>query len=361
MNANSSSSQHLPGLKQFRQEGCITHLIFDPKSREAMLVDPRVDLIEDYRSFIAENRLKPVMIIDTRLHWHHLSGTHLLASMYQVPIGMSARTHSARVTTKLGHGELLRLGGFVVKVLQTPGVGEDAICLLLDNLLFTGDSLLIGTGARTDFPGSSPAHLWNSLQGVVASLPDSTVVCPGYDQEDRLFSLLKVEKSRNPDWAHSSEEAFLTAKAEEPQRGESEAKRRQEYNASSEPASTHESHFGNATAPTPSGSAGQRVASINVEKYALKVKEHDAGTCFLDVREPGEYRAGHMPGAINIPLSDLALHLETLSQFKRIYVSCQSGRRSTLAAKTLEYLRLPDVVNVSGGLTAWVNAGLKVT
>jgi rhodanese-related sulfurtransferase len=112
-------------------------------------------------------------------------------------------------------------------------------------------------------------------------------------------------------------------------------------------------------APAVSGAA-RGVATINVEKYALKMKERAPGVHFLDVREPDEFRAGHMPGAVNYPLSELALHLEELARYKRIYVSCQAGRRSGPAARTLDYLGFPDVVNVSGGFKAWENAGLPV-
>jgi len=80
----------------------------------------------------------------------------------------------------------------------------------------------------------------------------------------------------------------------------------------------------------------------------------------LDVREPNEFAAGHIPGAINIPLAELATRLDTLKNCKRIYVSCQTGRRSHPAARTLDYLGLPDVVNVSGGFKAWQSCELPI-
>ena len=104
---------------------------------------------------------------------------------------------------------------------------------------------------------------------------------------------------------------------------------------------------------------GSGVASISVEKYAHKI-EASTTQSFVDVREPEEYEAGHFPGVRNIPLSELPLHLGELARSEKIYFSCLSGRRSLQAAKTLVYLGFPEVINVSGGYQAWVQAGLKV-
>src|SRR6185437_871010 len=114
-------------------------------------------------------------------------------------------------------------------------------------------------------------------------------------------------------------------------------------------------------APQGSVIAGsQAVGSINVQKYEQKLREHGAGSLFVDVRERDEFVEGHMPGAQNIPLSEVSLALESLSKAKRVYLSCLSGRRSSFAAETLAYLGFSDVVNVTGGFKAWLQAGLPV-
>jgi sulfur dioxygenase len=359
-----TKSRLMPGLKQFRQEGCVSHLIFDPGTREVAIIDPRADQVEEYRAFISENGLKPVVIFETRLHSHHLSGSHLLEGLYRVPIAMSARTSCARASRKLSHGERVAVGRLELEVLETPGVSADSICLYLKlesgGLLFTGDTLLIGNGARIDIPGSEPARLWKSLHEVLAKLPEQTIVFPSHDVDEHLFSTLKIEKSRNPDWQLASVTEFEALKADERPRTDTEARKRLEYNASVAPAESRESHFGHVLPGASLKSDEQRMASISVEKYALKIRERATGTFFLDVREPEEFKTGHMPGATNIPLSELALHLGELRGYRRVYVSCQAGRRSTPAARTLDYLGLPDVVNVSGGFKAWTNAGLTV-
>lgn len=351
----------LPGLKQFRQDGCVSHFVFDSTSRELVVIDPRADLMQDYRAYIAEHRLRPLLVIDTRLHWHHLSGSHFFASEFQVPIAMSARTESARATRNLNHGDSIEVGSIQLRTLETPGVSPDAISLSVGHgLLFTGDTLLIEAGARVDQLGADPHELWRSQREILGEFSDATIILPGHDSNDRLFSILGVERSRNPDLASASPEEVTRLKAASPVRHDPELRARLQYNSSVTPTECRESHFGGNSAAATEISEGRRVASISVDKYLQKMREHAGGTCFLDVREPEEFSEGHIPGTMNIPLSELALHLKELQAFGRIYVSCQAGRRSVLAAKTLDYLGLPDVVNVSGGIQAWVHSGYPV-
>ena len=63
---------------------------------------------------------------------------------------------------------------------------------------------------------------------------------------------------------------------------------------------------------------------------------------------------------VNIPLSELGMHLGEISRHPRVYLSCLSGGRSGLATRTLGYVGLQNVVNVTGGFRAWKNAGHPV-
>jgi rhodanese-related sulfurtransferase/glyoxylase-like metal-dependent hydrolase (beta-lactamase superfamily II) len=354
-----------PGLKQFRQEGCLSYIFFDAAKsgrREAIIVDPRADLMEEYREYLAEWSLEPVLVVDTALHWHHLSGSHLFVESYRIPVAMSARTECERVTQRLHHGDEVRAGRWSLKTLETPGVATDAICLQGQGLLLAGDTLQIGAAARTDLPGGDVAALWNSLQKVLSVLPQGTIVLPGFDRPGFLFSTLEVEKKKNPDWRHATAAQLASAKAEEDApRGEGDIRRRLEYNRSTHPSDNAESHWGSGMPPSPSLRDNHGMASISVEKYAQKLKGRTPGTLFVDVRERSEFVDGHMPGVLNFPLSELSLYLDKIAAAKRVYVSCRIGRRSRLAVRTLDYLGFSDIVDVSGGFQAWKNAGLPVT
>lgn len=83
------------------------------------------------------------------------------------------------------------------------------------------------------------------------------------------------------------------------------------------------------------------------------------GCRIIDVREPHEYRSGHVPGAASLPVDQVPLHLSELSRRRPVYVICESGNRSRRVA---EYLHGHgyDAQSVSGGTAAWRSAGLPV-
>lgn len=80
----------------------------------------------------------------------------------------------------------------------------------------------------------------------------------------------------------------------------------------------------------------------------------------LDVREPWEYNSGHAKGATNLPLSQLGKRLGEVPRNRPVLLICQSGHRSVNAAKVLQQQGITQVVNVSGGTTAWRMHGLPV-
>ena len=76
----------------------------------------------------------------------------------------------------------------------------------------------------------------------------------------------------------------------------------------------------------------------------------------LDVREDEEWNAGHAPGAVHVPITELAARLDEVPDATPVYVVCRSGGRSSRAA---EYLNANgwDAVNVVGGMSAWSGLG----
>ncbi|MFE1576827.1 rhodanese-like domain-containing protein [Streptomyces fradiae] len=95
------------------------------------------------------------------------------------------------------------------------------------------------------------------------------------------------------------------------------------------------------------------VPEIDQQRFA---EAHAAGGLVVDVRNSGEYRAGHVPGARSAPLPDLPLVLAELPKGRPVYVICQSGGRSAQATSLLRQLGY-DAHSVSGGTAAWIEAG----
>lgn len=91
------------------------------------------------------------------------------------------------------------------------------------------------------------------------------------------------------------------------------------------------------------------------EVYELTQTEKDLQ--FVDVRQPGEYGAGHANRAINLPLNSLEENLERLDPTVPTFLICQSGYRSSLATSILENAGFKTVYNVAGGTSAWIEAG----
>ncbi|MFN8104457.1 MAG: rhodanese-like domain-containing protein [Acidimicrobiia bacterium] len=85
----------------------------------------------------------------------------------------------------------------------------------------------------------------------------------------------------------------------------------------------------------------------------------DGGAFLLDVREDAEVTAGRAPGSVQVPLGSLPDHVDDLPADRRIVCICRSGNRSARAAQYLSQRGL-DAVNMSGGMKAWVAAGLEV-
>ena len=99
------------------------------------------------------------------------------------------------------------------------------------------------------------------------------------------------------------------------------------------------------------------VQEIDVLEAQKRIEE---GAVLVDVREPNEYEESHIPGSRLEPLSTFTSHYDTLPKDKPLVMQCRSGARSERAAKYLLEQGYTDVVNLTGGILAWQEAGLPV-
>jgi rhodanese-related sulfurtransferase len=80
----------------------------------------------------------------------------------------------------------------------------------------------------------------------------------------------------------------------------------------------------------------------------------------IDVRDVGEYKSGHVPGAINIPQQKLERQLDKLQDAEGVVLYCINGRRTRLAEQTLIENDIPNVLHLEGGLMGWRQGGFTV-
>ncbi len=100
------------------------------------------------------------------------------------------------------------------------------------------------------------------------------------------------------------------------------------------------------------------IKQITVEKAKEAVEGKDVQ--FIDVRTIEEYKSGHAPKTVNLPLDSLEQSLEKLDKTKPVYVICQTGRRSQKGAEILEKNGFKELYNIEGGTSAWESAGFSI-
>jgi rhodanese-related sulfurtransferase len=99
--------------------------------------------------------------------------------------------------------------------------------------------------------------------------------------------------------------------------------------------------------------------SAHVDAGSVAERLTDRNVLVIDVRQPAEWRTGHILGSLNLPLMQLASRLHRLPNDKTIVTVCASGHRSAVAARTLHRAGY-QAENLKGGMRAWTRAGLPL-
>ena len=111
---------------------------------------------------------------------------------------------------------------------------------------------------------------------------------------------------------------------------------------------------------TPESSPASSATPTVVDVHEAS-RRQAAGALLIDVREPAEWHQGHAPHATLIPLGSLSGRLTDVPRDRDVLLICRSGNRSGSAQRQLQQLGYQRVFNVSGGMNAWVSAGLPVS
>lgn len=175
-----------------------TYLIASESSREAVLIDPVKSKVKCYLQLLKELELKLVYAIDTHVHADHitaLSDLHKETSC-QMVIGEQSKAEGQLMHAK--EGKPLCIGDLIIQPIHTPGHTDDSYCFLVNDYLFTGDTLLIRGTGRTDFQQGNSLDQYNSIFNKLLILPNGTRVYPGHDYNGFTMSTIGEEKKYNP-------------------------------------------------------------------------------------------------------------------------------------------------------------------
>ena len=175
-----------------------TYIIASAKGREAVIIDPVLENVEDYINALKELDLKLVKVIDTHIHADHVTGASKLKQVTNCTTIMGEHTPADTVEIKVKDDEIINIDNLKIKSMYTPGHTSDSYSFLLDNYLFTGDTLLINGTGRTDFQNGSSKDAYNSLFNNLLKLPEETLVYPGHDYNGKFSSTIGNEKKFNP-------------------------------------------------------------------------------------------------------------------------------------------------------------------
>jgi hydroxyacylglutathione hydrolase len=125
--------------------------------------------------------------------------------------GMSTEFLASRAGNiqTVSDGEKIQLGKLTVKCLHTPGHSPGSQCFLIENSLFSGDTLFVDACGRVDMPGGDPRKMWWSLNHTLRALDDTTVVYPGHDYGGSPTSTIGEQKQSNPYMRCDSVQQFI--------------------------------------------------------------------------------------------------------------------------------------------------------
>ena len=323
-----------------------TYLLASRAGGEALLIDPVLDQTSRYLKLLEELDLKLVKVIDTHIHADHISAMGKLRDATRCVTVMGEQSPADVVSMRVSDNERLNIEGISLTALHTPGHTSESYSFLMDDRVFTGDTLLIRGTGRTDFQNGDPYDQYHSLFERLLKLPENTFVFPGHDYKGDTVSTIGEERAFNPRLNVSSADEYAEI-------------------------------MNNLNLPNPKMmdvavpenlqlglmlDAQHRVPAIGVEEIVKAWPGFDAQ--LIDIREESERRRdGAIPGSMHIPYDQFADFcsdsgpLCKLAGESRLLLYCAVGERSTLAVEIAEEHGLKNVAHIPGGFRLWKSEG----
>ena len=186
------------------QSNC--YIIWDDEYNCA-IIDPGSDS-EKIISFIEGRELKPQKILLTHGHFDHIGAAEIISEKFNIPVYVNKkelpvineggvmfgrRFDIPKNMLFFNDGEEISIGNKKIKVIETPGHTAGSSCFFVDNMLYSGDTLFLGTIGRWDFPTGSFDELKHSIMDILFLLPNDITVYPGHG----FSTTIEKEKTSN--------------------------------------------------------------------------------------------------------------------------------------------------------------------
>ena len=175
-----------------------TYLIASAKGREALIIDPVIENVNQYVQLLKELDLNLVKVIDTHIHADHVTGASKLKDITKCTTIMGDHTPANTVEIRIKDDEYINLDNIKIRAMYTPGHTSDSYSFLMDNYLFSGDTLLINGTGRTDFQNGNSKDAYDSIFNKLLKLPEETLLYPAHDYNGQKVSTIGKEKKQNP-------------------------------------------------------------------------------------------------------------------------------------------------------------------
>ena len=185
-----------------------TYIISSGKGREALVIDPVIEHTNEYIKILEKLDLKLVKVIDTHIHADHITGLNELQKRTNCTRVMGEKSKSEVIDLKVKDEEKINIESIELKSIYTPGHTDCSYSYLMNDRVFTGDTLLINGTGRTDFQNGNSYDAYDSLFNKLLKLPEKTLVYPAHDYNGKKYSTIESEKNNNPRLQVNSKEQY---------------------------------------------------------------------------------------------------------------------------------------------------------
>ena len=185
-----------------------TYIIASGEGREALIIDPVIEHSDEYSTILKNLDLKLVKVIDTHIHADHISALNELNKRTNCIRVMGEKSKSEVIDLRIKDGEKINVEEVELQAIYTPGHTDCSYSFLMNDRVFTGDTLLINGSGRTDFQNGNAYDAYDSIFNKLLKLPEKTFVFPAHDYNGKKFSTIENEKNKNPRLQVSSKEEY---------------------------------------------------------------------------------------------------------------------------------------------------------